>query len=145
MSARRIWIVVFVAIIIVTALAAYFVVGSFTGCSITGQPGGLQLRILSDSTLRPVTGTEVRATSTPATCNNFFPATSQTTITFSTNGQVWYSFPTDNYTSYSFTIIYLSQNYDFKADLAPASITCATLYVPSGKTNITTNGYGSSC
>lgn len=56
-----------------------------TSCIIAGQPGGIFLRILSDSTLKPVVGAYVTATNRPAYCNNI-RATNQTTETFATNG-----------------------------------------------------------
>jgi hypothetical protein len=113
-------------------------------CSISGQPGGLMLRILSNSTLQPVVGANVSATNTPASCDNT-PATKQITMKFTTNGTVWYSLPTDNDASYSFVVSYSNQNYNFNATLAPVSLICATLYLPSGKTNITNNGFQSTC
>ena len=118
-------------------------------CSISGQPGGLQLRIVSDSTLQPIVGAKVTATSNPAYCSIFggapFPATTSSTLEFTTNGTLWYSLPTDNDGSYSFVVSYSNQNYAFNASLAPVSITCATLYIPSGMTNVTILEFQSSC
>jgi hypothetical protein len=115
-----------------------------TSCIIQGQPGALQLRILSDSTLQPLVGANVSATNTPALCNNV-PATTHTGMKFTTNGTDWYYLPTDNEASFSFVVSYSGQIYTLKAGLMPIFVTCATLYVPSGKTNITTTEFQSSC
>jgi len=113
-------------------------------CTIAGQPGGLLLGIVSDSTLRPVVGANVTATNTPALCNGA-PATNQTTTKFTTNDTMWYPLPTDNAASYFIVVSFSNQTYRFNANLRPVSLTCATLYVPSGKTNITINEFQSSC
>jgi hypothetical protein len=134
-----------VAIILISAaISAYYYYYSGQGCTITGQAGGLQLRILSDSTLQPILGATVRATNSPAQCN-YALATTQTSTTFTTDGKSWFTLPTDNNAGYSFVISYSNQTYRFSASLAPLSITCATLYVPSGKTNVTTYEYQTSC
>lgn len=112
-------------------------------CSISVE-GGLALRILSNSTLQPVVGATVFATNTPASCNNT-PATTQTTMKFTTNGTIWYSLPTVNDGGYSFGVGYSNQYYNFSAPILPVSVTCATLYLPSGKTNITINTGQTSC
>ncbi len=117
--------------------------GSFV-CSITGQAAGAFLRILSDSTQTPVAGAQVSATNKPAYCGSS-PATSQTTISFTTSSTEWYSFDTTNNVGYSFTVTYLGQSYTLAIDLRPVSATCATLYVPSGKTNSTITGFQTTC
>lgn len=101
------------------------------------------LRILSNSTSQPVVGANVSATNKPDFCDSV-PATNQTTIYLITNGSVWYSFPTENDGGYSFVVNFSSRSYNFTAGLSPISLTCVTLYVPSGTTNIT-NDYQSSC
>jgi hypothetical protein len=113
-------------------------------CSISGQPEGMLLRILSDSTLRPIIGAQVTATNQPAFCN-IFSATKQTTVTFTTYNSIWYPLDGDNNAGYSFSVSYLGQNYSFKANLLPASVTCATLFIPSGRTNITTVEFQTTC
>jgi len=114
-------------------------------CIITGQPGGLFLRILSDSDQTQVAGAAVNATNQPAYCNNS-PANVQTTTSFTTTaGTQWYSLDSQNDAGYSFVVTYLGQTYTFQASLRPASLTCATLYVPSGRTNVTITEFQNSC
>ncbi len=126
------------------------VITTTTFCSITGQAGGAFLRVLSDSTQTPVVGAQVSATNKPAYCgsNQYTtnsPANSQTTITFTTNSTEWYSLDTLNNVGYSFTVRYSGQSYTLTIDLRPVSATCATLYVPSGKTNSTITGLQTAC
>lgn len=115
-----------------------------TICTIMGQPGGIQLRVISDSTSTPIAGAKVYATDNPDLCNNS-PATSQTTLTFTTSNATWYSLPSDNVGSYSFSVSYSGQNYTFSAALRPVSLTCATLYLTSGHSNVTITEFGSTC
>jgi hypothetical protein len=115
-----------------------------TTCSIIGQPGGIQIGILSDSNSSPVVGAKVYATNHPDLCNGA-PATSQTTITFATTSTNWYSLPSDNIGSYSFIVSYSDHNYTFSAMLAPVSMTCARLFIPSGHTNVTITEFSSAC
>ena len=115
-----------------------------TTCVITGQPGPFFLRVLSDSTQTPVSGAQVTATNQPALCNGT-PATGQTTLRFTTNATQWYQLGSENNAGYSFVVVYLGQSYSFGASLAPISVTCATLYVPSGKTNVTMAAFRTSC
>ena len=121
-----------------------------TFCSITGQAGGAFLRILSDSTQVPVVGAQVSAANKPAYCgsNSYTtdsPATSQTTITFTTNSTEWYSLNTLNNAGYSFVVKYSGQSYTLTIDLRPVSTTCATLLVPSGHTNSTITELQTAC
>lgn len=115
-----------------------------TACVILGQPGPIFLRVLSDSTLNPLVGAQIMAKNQPALCNGS-PATGQTTLTFTTNGTEWYSLGSENDAGYSFIISYSGQNYTFTANLAPVSVTCATLFVPSGRTNVTITEFQSTC
>ncbi|MDV3292647.1 MAG: hypothetical protein LYZ70_00065 [Nitrososphaerales archaeon] len=121
--------------------------GTNTNCVITGQPGGAFLRILSDSTLAPVTGAVVTATHDPAGCilNGVEYTNTATTQTFTTNGTEWMSLDTTNGGSYSFTVEYSGHSYTFTAELSPVSLICATLYVPSGRTNSTITEFKSTC
>lgn len=114
-------------------------------CSITGQPGGLFFRIISDSNQTPIAGATIKATNQPAYCNNS-PANEQATSSFTTSaGTRWYSFDTENDAGYSFVVTYLGQTYTLQANLRPLSVTCATLYVPSGRTNMTITEFQTSC
>lgn len=115
-----------------------------TTCSISGQPGGMMLAVLSDSTYDPVSGVNVSATNKPATCNNS-PATTQETTNFTTSENLWNSLPTENDVGYLFTLIYENHTYNFTAELEPVSLTCAIIYLPSGKTNVTLHEFGMQC
>jgi len=115
-----------------------------TTCIISGQPGGLQFRVLSDSTLKPVAGVNLTALNIPAMCGGV-PATSQATEMFKTNGTEWFRFPSDNNYQYDFVANYLGHTYTFTATLRPISLTCATLFVPSGRTNVTITEFQSVC
>jgi len=115
-----------------------------TKCVILGQPGGIFLKVLSNSTLKPVAGVSVTAINRPALCNGS-PATSQTVKTFTTNGTEWFPLPSDNNAAYSLTATYLGRTYNFTADLRPVSLTCATLSLPSGQTDVTVTEFGGAC
>jgi hypothetical protein len=107
-------------------------------CVILGQPGGLILKILSDLTSQPVKNADVSAIATGSEACNGISSTTQSSIQFETNGTSSYDLPTSDFYSYSFVIKYSNQDFRFNATLSPILTTCATLYVPSGKTNVTT-------
>lgn len=115
-----------------------------TTCIIVGQPGGIFLRVLSDSTLEPVDGVVVTAVNSPASCNGY-PATAKTVDMFTTNGTEWVSLPSDNNYQYTFIANYQGDTFTFTATLKPVSLTCVTLYVPSGGTNTTITEFGNGC
>ena len=115
-----------------------------TTCIIVGQPGGIFFRVLSDSTSEPVAGVVVTAVNSPASCNGS-PATAKTVYMFTTNGTEWLSLPSDNNYQYSFIANYQGHTFTFTANLEPVSLTCATLYVPSGRTNTTITEFGNTC
>ena len=50
---------------------------------------------------------------------------------------VWYSLPGQDNEGYTFGVRYQGQTYGFSIVLEPLSTTCATLYLPSGVTNVT--------
>ncbi len=114
-------------------------------CVITGQPDGFFLRVVYDSNQTSAPGALVYATNEPATCNGT-PATSQTTSTLiTTSGTEWYSFNYGNDGGYSISVKYSGMTYNFTAGLSPLSVTCASLFVPSGRTNVTVNEFQSVC
>ena len=121
--------------------------GVSTVCVITGQSGGAFLRVLSDSTQMPVTGAVVTATLNPAECilNGVEYTNTATTQMFTTNGTEWMLLNTTNAGSISLTVTYSGQTYTFTAELRPVSVTCTTLYVPSGRTNSTITFATSAC
>jgi len=114
-------------------------------CSITGQPAGFLLRVLSDSNHAPIAGAQVTATNRPMYCDPNTPATSQTTLTFTTNNTEWYSLTSQDTAGYSLVVKYSGQSYNFTASLRPVSETCATLYIPSGRTNVTVTAMQTAC
>lgn len=115
-----------------------------TTCHITGQPAGISFRVLSDSTSEPVTGAFVAAVNRPALCNGS-PASSQTVKTFTTNGTEWFPLPSDNNAGYTFFVDWSGHQYNITADLRPVSLTCATLFVSSGRANVTISLLGQMC
>ncbi|MGD0637288.1 MAG: hypothetical protein ABSA72_04540 [Nitrososphaerales archaeon] len=120
-----------------------------TTCIISGQPGPIFLRVISDSNQTPVAGAQVAATNEPAYCGNGItssPANNQVTVTFTTSSSTeWYSLDSENNAGYSFVITYLGHTYTFTASLRPVSLTCATLYVPSGRTSVSMEEFQSNC
>ncbi len=108
-------------------------------CSISGQPDAFYLRVVSDSNQTPIAGAQVTATNEP------YCVSTQSTLTFTTNTTEWYSLPSQNNAGYSFAVEYSGQTYDFTASLRPISVTCESLYIPSGLTNATIIAGQSSC
>ena len=117
---------------------------TFVSCTITGQPGGIYLRVLSDSTDEPVLGAHVTATNTPFDCDGQ-PATSSGSVSFVTNDTEWYALPSENNYEYTFAVSTSGHAHTFDARLGPVSMTCATIMLPSGVTNVTVNGFGNAC
>jgi hypothetical protein len=120
-----------------------------TTCIISGQPGPIFLRVISDSNQTPVAGAQVATTNQPAYCGNGItssPTNNQMTVTFTTSSSTeWYSLDSENNTGYSFVITYLGQTYTFTANLRPLSLTCATLFVPSGRTSVSIEEFQTNC
>jgi len=117
-------------------------------CFIAGQPAGMFLGVASDSGDAPVAGAQVIAIHRQGsdTCNGvFYPG--QTSVTsFITNGTTaWYPLDTTNDGSYSFAVEYSGHIYNFSAGMQPVYVTCAALYVPSGRTNVTSTAYTGIC
>ncbi len=118
-----------------------------TVCSITGQPAGFSFRVVSGSNrtgLLPVVGAEVKATNKPAYCNGS-PAAKQATVAFTTNSTMWHSLDSENNAGYTISVSYSGQNYTVSADLRPVSMTCASLFLPSGQSNSTITELQSTC
>jgi hypothetical protein len=117
-------------------------------CTITGQPGGISVRFLNSTTLTPVNGVYVVAVSRPFLCSDgstLTPAGPQTVAIFTTGGSEWYPLSSDSNHAYSIAAFYAGHTYNFTADLRPVSMTCATLYIPSGQTNVTITEFGTTC
>lgn len=128
----------------ITEVAITELITTSTTCSISGQPGGIFFGVLSDSTSEPVAGVVVTAVNSPASCNGY-PATAKTVDMFTTNGTEWLSLPSDNNYQYAFIANYQGHTFTFTVTLKPVSMTCATLYVPSGRTNTTITEFGNGC
>ena len=110
-------------------------------CIDTGPPGPLLLRVLSDSTMAPVAGANVTAINKPLFCSDGYPLDNNVTITFTTGSAEWYSlYGQGADASFSVTIQFAGRSHAFTADLAPEAAKCATLYLPSGRTNVTSAG-----
>ncbi|HUI23504.1 MAG TPA: hypothetical protein VLY82_03825 [Nitrososphaerales archaeon] len=119
-----------------------------TYCTISGQPGGISVRFLNSTTLTPVNGAYVVAVNRPFLCSGgttLTPAGPQTVTIFTTNRSEWYPLSSDSNHAYSIAAFYAGHTYNFTADLRPVSITCATLYIPSGQTNVTITTFGNTC
>jgi hypothetical protein len=117
-------------------------------CIILGQPGGIFLRMISDSNQTPIGGAHVTATNEPAYCGSATSssaATNPATVTFTTNSTEWYSLDSKNNAGYTFTVTYLGQTYTLEASLRPVSVTCATLFIPSGRTSVTIDEFQTNC
>ena len=114
-----------------------------TTCVIMGQPGPLMLRVLSDAGY-PLSGVAVSATNQPANCGDK-PATSVTTVSFTTGTAEWYSLDGTNDGGYSLSLSYSGRTYTLDAALRPVSVTCATVYLPSDRSNVTMYEFQSSC
>jgi hypothetical protein len=115
------------------------------GCVITGQSGPFFLRVVWDSNQTTVVGAHVEATTRPASVNGY-PCSKPSTKNFTTASNTeWYSLATQDEAGYSLVINYSGQTYNFTAGLAPLSVTCASLYIPSGKTNVTITGFQTAC
>ena len=113
-------------------------------CTISGQPGPFYLRVVSDSNQTPIAGAHVAATNEPASCGSM-PATSRMTLTFTTNNTEWYALNSQNNAGFSLVVTYAGQTYNFTAYLRPLSLTCASLYVPSGSTDTLTTEFQTTC
>ena len=110
-----------------------------TECTILAVGGPLYLSVLNDSSKAPVVGAKVNATNVPSMCdhrsldNNF-------TVLFTTGDSRSYLIGGGSDSSFSIAVHYTGHTYDFLVQLAIEAATCATLYLPSGRTNITSAG-----
>lgn len=114
-------------------------------CVITGQANGFDLRIVWDSNQTPIAGAFVNATSEPDSVNGQ-PCGEPKSQYFTTSGsQEWYSLGAYDIGRYSVLINYSGQSYTLAGGLAPLSTTCASLYLPSGRTNVTISSMSTAC
>ncbi len=114
-------------------------------CTITGQPGPFFLRVVWDSNQTPVAGARVEATTRPASVNGY-QCSNPSILNFTTASNTeWYSLPSQNEAGYFLVVSYSGQTYNFTAGLAPVSVTCASLYIPSGRTDVTITEFQTTC
>jgi hypothetical protein len=112
-----------------------------TTCMTTypGQPFGASTRVINATTLMPVVGANVIATAPVlGVCSASTPKTDS--VQFTTNSTEWYSLPFFNLGTYQITVTYLGRSYNVTMPLGRSVYNCATLYVPTGQTNVTTTG-----
>ncbi len=135
-------------IIIVVAAAGFvfFVYPRPQGglCTFNAGPLGLGLRVVSDGNQTPIAGAQVEATNTALLCDGA-PADSQKTTSFVTNGTEWNYLDIGEDASYSFLITYSGHSYNFSTGLGVEAFTCATLFLPSGRTNVTFAEFQNGC
>jgi hypothetical protein len=118
-------------------------------CAVAGESGPFGIRVLFDSNQSPVAGAQIEATNQPAraTCNGGPPysLTNQTTVTFTTNHTEWYYLDSGPDASYSVTVTFLGLHYNLTATFQPEFAYCATLFVPSGRTNASGSEFQTTC
>lgn len=115
-------------------------------CPIAGPPNGVYIRILSDASGNPVVGANVSVAQKDGgpTCNGVLYFEKGSMETFITDGTQWHSLDMGNYGLLSITVRYSGASYQLMAGTSPLSVSCATLYVPSGKSSVVSAGYGAS-
>ncbi len=120
-----------------------------TSCEPGGESGPFAIRVLFDSNQSPVAGAQVSAMNQPGgvTCNgtSSYLLTSQTTVTFTTNHTEWYYLDSGPDAGYSVTVTYAGQHYNLTATFRPEFAYCATLFVPSGRTNASGSEFQTTC
>lgn len=112
-----------------------------TKCTVLAESGPLYIEILNDSSKSPVVGAQVTATNTPVTCDQTTALDNNFTVMFTTGPARSYSiFGGGSDSSFLVTVFYAGHTYPFKIQLAIESATCASLYLPSGRENVTSGG-----
>jgi hypothetical protein len=137
------------AIIIVVAVGSAVSIFAFTNwsrttCVLTAGPLALGLRVVADGNQTPIAGAHVAATNTALSCNGA-PADPQKTMTYVTNGSEWHYLDIGEDASYSFIVTYSGHSYRFSTNLGVEEVTCATLFIPSGRTNVTFASFQNTC
>jgi len=98
------------------------------------------LRVVSDTNQTPIEGARVTATHqvTSPTCPGSPQTTTEITLAFTTSDTEWYSFDTSFSGTYSIVVAYSGHNYSFSSHGAGAEMAaCESLYIPSGRMNVT--------
>lgn len=116
---------------------------STTTCT-TIYPAGenwFYLRVVSDTNPTPIVDARVTATHqvTSPTCSGSPQTTTEIALGFTTTNAEWYPLDTSFSGPYSIVVTYSGHSYSLSSDGGRAeSATCETLYIPSGRTNVTT-------
>jgi hypothetical protein len=114
-------------------------------CTVSAPTGPFYFRALSDSGGVPIAGAKVAASNRPVLCNGS-PLGDNVTIIFTTGSAPWYSLRGDGLdSSWSVKVDYSARNYTLSTYLQPVSATCATIFLPSGRTNVTFYEFQSTC
>lgn len=142
--ARKTSVVIVVVVIVVAAVGGLLYWQVARECTFTASPGPVFLRVLSDSNQTSVAGAKVEYTNTPMSCNGY-PAEPRATQTFVTNSTEWHPLSSGQDASLSFVVTYSGQAYNFSTGLGIEAVTCVTLLVPSGNTNVTFGNFQSTC
>lgn len=128
------------AMIIIVVVAAFSVLilwNQYRGsCVFEAIPGPTYLRVISDSNQTPIVGAQITATDTVLLCNGATIDRPETQR-FVTNSTEWYPMAGGLAATYSFVVSYAGHTYSFSTGNAIEAATCATLFIPSGRTNVT--------
>ena len=121
-----------------------------TSCTIAVHAGenlGLFLRVVSDTNQKPIMGARVVATYQviQIPCIGSPSTITQIASAFTTSNTEWYAFDSQNGGPYSIVVSYSGHRYGLTMQGQPESAVCESLYVPSGRTNVTVVGYVSTC
>jgi len=119
-------------------------------CTLQPQPTGFSMRVLWDSNMTPVAGAEVSAKNSPHYCGSGLGLEEEAAVPSSssyntTSGREWQPFIAEGNQGYSLVVTYANSKFDFYAVIQPSSLTCATLYIPSGRTNVTISESQTTC
>jgi hypothetical protein len=121
-----------------------------TSCTIlfpAGENLGLFLRVVFDANQKPIVGARVEATyqviRTP--CIGSPPTITEIALAFTTSNTEWYAFDSQYSGPYSIAVSYSGHGYSLTMQGRAESAVCESLYVPSGRTNVTVVGYVSTC
>lgn len=137
---------IFIAVVLLTVLTSARTPGS-DPCTISGQPMGMYLSVVSDNNGDPIMGAQVIAVHHEANddCNGVIYPGATSTSTFTTGGTVWNPLDSSNLGSYTITVQYQGHQFSLSARLQAESVTCAQVSLPSGRNNVTITEFESSC
>jgi len=109
-------------------------------CSMVGQGYAVYVRVVSDNSSRPVAGARVTGSEfnvCPKQNGSVYTDSQAIPVMITpSNGTVYLS---PVWAEYSITVQYSSHTYSFTAQIAPTRVLNATLSVPSGMVDVTSN------